>query len=33
LKPYFAAFMRDPDGNRIEVATFPPAEEAKPAAT
>ena len=21
--PYFAAFIRDPDGNRIEAATFP----------
>ncbi|MBS0242588.1 MAG: VOC family protein [Proteobacteria bacterium] len=25
LTPYFAAFIRDPDGNRIEAATFPPA--------
>ena len=24
MTPYFAAFVRDPDGNRLEVATFPP---------
>jgi|TARA_R110000782_G_scaffold263387_1_gene356027 catechol 2,3-dioxygenase-like lactoylglutathione lyase family enzyme len=24
--PYFAAFIRDPDGNKIEAATFLPAE-------
>lgn len=23
MTPYFAAFVRDPDGNRLEVATFP----------
>lgn len=23
MTPYYAAFIRDPDGNRIEVATFP----------
>jgi len=25
LTPYFAAFVRDPDGNRLEAATFPAA--------
>lgn len=25
MTPYFAAFVRDPDGNRLEVATFPAA--------
>ena len=24
MTDYFAAFIRDPDGNRIEAATFPP---------
>jgi catechol 2,3-dioxygenase-like lactoylglutathione lyase family enzyme len=24
MTAYFAAFVRDPDGNRIEAATFPP---------
>jgi catechol 2,3-dioxygenase-like lactoylglutathione lyase family enzyme len=24
MTPYFAAFVLDPDGNRIEAATFPP---------
>lgn len=23
MTPYFAAFVRDPDGNRLEAATFP----------
>ncbi|MGE5513356.1 MAG: VOC family protein [Bacteroidota bacterium] len=32
LTPYFAAFIRDPDGNRIEAATFPAGEGAKPSA-
>ncbi|MCF3629077.1 VOC family protein [Thalassospiraceae bacterium LMO-SO8] len=26
MGPYFAAFIRDPDGNKIEAATFLPAE-------
>lgn len=26
LGPYYGAFIRDPDGNRVEVASFPPAE-------
>ncbi len=26
MTPYFAAFVRDPDGNRIEAATFPAAQ-------
>jgi catechol 2,3-dioxygenase-like lactoylglutathione lyase family enzyme len=26
MAPYFAAFIRDPDGNKIEAATFLPAE-------
>lgn len=25
MTPYFGAFVRDPDGNRLEAATFPPA--------
>ncbi|MGE0767887.1 MAG: VOC family protein [Hyphomicrobiaceae bacterium] len=25
MTPYFAAFVRDPDGNRLEAATFPAA--------
>jgi catechol 2,3-dioxygenase-like lactoylglutathione lyase family enzyme len=27
---YYAAFIRDPDGNRIEAVTFPAEEAAKP---
>jgi catechol 2,3-dioxygenase-like lactoylglutathione lyase family enzyme len=29
MTAYFAAFIRDPDGNRIEAATFPDAGSAK----
>ena len=29
MTAYFAAFIRDPDGNRIEAATFPDAGRAK----
>ena len=29
MTAYFAAFVRDPDGNRIEAATFPDAGSAK----
>jgi len=29
MTPYYAAFIRDPDGNRLEAATFPNAGTAK----
>lgn len=28
MTDYFAAFVRDPDGNRLEAASFPPAPQA-----
>lgn len=27
MTPYYAAFIEDPDGNRVEAATFPPAPQ------
>jgi catechol 2,3-dioxygenase-like lactoylglutathione lyase family enzyme len=30
MTAYFAAFVRDPDGNRIEAATFPNADSVTP---